>query len=141
MREEEKGSATRERTGAAFLARTDEHETVVLEDESRELKTSDHSERVDVRHILVGEDGVVLRGDVVGQVVVEDESKQPVEERKIHLLVNLGEDGLHHDVRLSVGGLPDVSLRKTKDSQSRLDALTVRMEVKLTKLLIPWAIL
>jgi hypothetical protein len=42
-----------------------EDETVVLEDEGRELKSSDHSEGVDVRHVLVGEDDVVLARTVI----------------------------------------------------------------------------
>jgi len=37
-----------------------------LEDERRELKTSNHSVTVDVRHILVGKNDVVLGGTVIG---------------------------------------------------------------------------
>ena len=39
---------------------------------------------------LVGQDSVVLRRDIVREVVVEDETQQTVEERKINLLVDLG---------------------------------------------------
>jgi hypothetical protein len=42
-----------------------EDETVVLEDERRELETTNHAERIDVRHVLVGKDRVVLGGDVI----------------------------------------------------------------------------
>lgn len=88
--------------------RTHEHESVVLEDKGRELEAADHAKGVDVRHVLVGEDRVVLGGDVVGQVVVEDEPQEPIEQRQVHLFVDLGEDRLHHDVGLAVGRLPDV---------------------------------
>ena len=77
-----------------------------------------------MRHVLVGEDGVVLRRDVIGQVVVENESKKPVEEREIHLLVDLGEDGLHHDVGLSIGSLPNVGLWNERRDESK----SVRVE-------------
>ena len=61
-----------------------------------------------MRHILVGEDGVVLRSDVVRQVVVQDETEKTVEEGEIDLLVDLGQDSLHHDVALALARLPDV---------------------------------
>lgn len=85
-----------------------EDESVVLEDERRELETSDHSKVVDMRHILVRQDRVVLGRNVVGQVVVEDESKQSVEERDVNLLVDLRQDRFHHDVGLTVARLPDI---------------------------------
>jgi len=81
-----------------------------------------------VRHILVGEDGVVLRGDVIGQVVVENESKKPVEESEIHLLVDFGENGLHHNVGLSVGSLPNVGLRIEKRKESKSVAAEGRLD-------------
>ena len=49
-------------------------------------------------HVLVVDDDVVLGRHVVGDVVVEDEAEQPVEQREVHLLVHLGELRLHaHD--------------------------------------------
>ena len=51
---------------------------------------------------------VVLRGDIVRQVVVHDEANQTVEERQVNLLVHLRQDGFHHDVALSFTGLPNV---------------------------------
>jgi hypothetical protein len=47
-----------------------EHETIVLEDEGRKLKSTNHTVRICMRHVLVREDSVVLRGDVIGQIVV-----------------------------------------------------------------------
>ena len=59
-------------------------------------------------HTLVGQDDVVLRRDVVRQVVVENEAQQAVEQCQVDLLVYLGQNGLHHDVALALAGLPDV---------------------------------
>lgn len=61
-----------------------------------------------MRHILVREHDVVLRGDVVREIVVEDQSKQSVEQCQIHLLVDLREDRLHENVALPVVSLPNV---------------------------------
>ena len=51
---------------------------------------------------------VVLRSDVVRQVVVEDETKKTIEQSQIDLLVHLREDGLHHYIALSLARLPNV---------------------------------
>src|SRR6266567_2080456 len=85
-----------------------EHQTIVLEDEGRKLKSTNHTVRICMRHVLVREDSVVLRGDVIGQIVVQNETKQSVEQGQIDLLVNLREYGLHHNVTFSFTCLPDV---------------------------------
>lgn len=102
-----------------------EDEAIVLEDESGELKTTDEAISVGVRHVykelvspcnesdpnvltFVREDRVVLRRDVVHQVVVKDETEEAVEKGEVNLLVHAREGGLHHDVALAVGSLPDV---------------------------------
>jgi len=82
-------------------------ETIVLDDEGRELETSNQSIRVDVVHVLVVEHDVVLGRHVVSNVMIDDESQQSIEKSEIHLLVDLLELGLHDDDAFSVGSLPD----------------------------------
>src|SRR5258708_11819874 len=84
------------------------HKTIILEDEGRKLETTNHTVRICMRHVLVSEDSVVFRGDVIGQIVVQNETKQSVEQSQIDLLVNLGVYGLHHNVTFSFACLPDV---------------------------------
>ena len=64
-------------------------QTVILKDEGRELQTSNHAIAVGVVHVLVVELHVVLGGDVIGEVVVHDQAKEPVQERQVNLLVHL----------------------------------------------------
>jgi hypothetical protein len=52
--------------------------TVVLEDKGRELKTTNETERIRVRHILVGQHHVILCSDVIRQVVIENEMKETI---------------------------------------------------------------
>lgn len=56
---------------------------------------------------LIPDGRVVLRCDVVRQVVVEDEAKKTVEEGEIDLLVNIGPDSFRHDVVLGLTRLAD----------------------------------
>ncbi len=58
--------------------------------------------------VLVCEDSVVLRSDVIGQIVVQNETKQLVKQRQINLLVSLREDGFRHNIIFSFTCLPDV---------------------------------
>ena len=52
--------------------------TVVLEDKGRELKTTNETERIRVCHILVSQHRVILRSDVIRQVVIENETKETI---------------------------------------------------------------
>ena len=75
-----------------------EHQAVVLHHEGGELQPAHDAVRVGVVHVLEGDVDVVLGRHVVGDVVVEDEAEQAVEQREVHLLVHLGELRLHaHD--------------------------------------------
>ncbi|KAI3486863.1 hypothetical protein L1887_49501 [Cichorium endivia] len=84
------------------------HETVVLEYERAELQAADQAVRVDVRHVLEHDGNVVLGGDVVGQIVVHDESQQAIEQREVDLFKHLAERRLHEHVALALGSVPDV---------------------------------
>ena len=83
-----------------------EHQAVVLHDERRELQAANEAVRVGVVHVLVVDDDVVLGRHVVGNVVVENETQQAVEEREVHLVVQLLEAALEHHDALAVRGLP-----------------------------------
>ena len=83
-------------------------EAVVLDDKGGELEAANDAVRVGVVHVLVVDDHVVLGRHVVGNVVVDDEAQQPVEERQVDLLVELLEPALHHDIALAVTGLPNI---------------------------------
>ena len=50
---------------------------------------------------LVVDDDVVLGGHIIGDVMIHDESQQPIEQGQIYLLVELLELCLEHDVTLS----------------------------------------
>jgi len=62
-----------------------------------------------MRHVLVRKGRVVLGRDVIRQVVVHDQSQQPIEQGQVDLLVDLGQDGLHHDDTFALTRLPDVA--------------------------------
>lgn len=62
-----------------------QHETVVLDNEGRELEAADEAIGVGVRHILVGNHHIVLGRHVVRDVVVQDQTQQPVQQRQVHL--------------------------------------------------------
>ena len=53
--------------------------------------------------------GVVLGCDVICQIVVQNETKQAIEQRQIDLLVDLRKHGLHQNVAFAFAGLPNVS--------------------------------
>lgn len=53
--------------------------------------------------------GVVLCGNIIGQIMIEDESEQTIEQSQIDLLVNLRQHGFHQDIALSFAGFPNVS--------------------------------
>ena len=71
------------------------NQTVVLSDETGELKTSDQTIGVGVRHVLERDDHVVLGGHVVSQVVVNNQSEQLVQECEIDLVVEFFKLSLH----------------------------------------------
>ena len=52
-----------------------EHETVILEDKGRKLESANHTIRIRMRHVLVSKNSIVLRSDVIGQIVVQNETK------------------------------------------------------------------
>lgn len=57
---------------------------------------------------FVVDDDVVLGCHVISNVVVNDETQQPVEQSQIDLLVHLLVARLQHDVALSLSSLPHV---------------------------------
>lgn len=59
-------------------------------------------------HVFESQGGVILRRDVVRQVVIEDEAEKSIEEGEIDLLVHPREDGLHHHDTLAITCLPYV---------------------------------
>ena len=62
-----------------------EHQPVELHHEGGELQAADDAVRVGVVHVLEGDVDVVLGRHVVGDVVVEDQAQQAVEERQVDL--------------------------------------------------------
>jgi len=82
-------------------------ETIVLENERGKLQSADETVRVRVGHVLVGQHSVVLSRDIVGQVAVQDESEETLQEGGIHLLVDLRELRLHQDDTFALGCLLD----------------------------------
>ena len=59
-------------------------------------------------HTLVRQHRIVLRRDIVSQVVVQNQTQQTIEQREIDLLVHLRENRLHEHVALALARLPDV---------------------------------
>lgn len=57
---------------------------------------------------LVVDDHIVLGCHVISDVVVNNKTKQPIEQGQIDLLIHLLIAGLQHDVALSLGSLPNV---------------------------------
>ena len=95
-----------------------EHEAVVLHHEGGELQPAHDAVAVGVVHVLEGDVDVVLGRHVVGDVVVEDEAQQPVEQRQVDLLVHLGELRLDAHDAVAVGRVPDVG--QVVDAQAPL---------------------
>mmetsp|Transcript_10204 Transcript_10204/g.41240 ORF Transcript_10204/g.41240 Transcript_10204/m.41240 type:complete len:678 (+) Transcript_10204:3871-5904(+) len=85
-----------------------QHESVVLGHKRRKLQAADEAVGVGVGHVLVRDDHVVLRRDVICDVVVDDEAEQAVEHGEVNLLEHLLEFGLEHDDALAVVGVPHV---------------------------------
>ena len=52
--------------------------------------------------------GVVLRGNIISQIMIEDQTEQTIKQCQIDLLVNLRQHGFHQDIALSVTGFPNV---------------------------------
>ena len=84
------------------------HQTIVLEHETRELQATNQPIAVGMVHVLIAQLDVVLGGYVVGQVMVHDQTKQSVQQSKIDLLVDLGQFSLDHHVGFALGSLPNV---------------------------------
>ena len=59
-------------------------------------------------HVLIVDHHVVLSSHVISNVVIHDETEESVKQGQIYLLVELLECALHHDVTLTITGLPDV---------------------------------
>ena len=85
---------------------------VVLDDKGGELQAANDAVAVGVVHILVVDDDVVFGGHVVGNVVVDNQSQQPVEQGQVDLFVELFKVALHHDVALAVARLPNILISK-----------------------------
>ena len=62
-------------------------------------------------HVLVVDDHVVLGRHVIGNVVIDDETQQTIEQRQIDLFVQLLETRLEHHVTFTIRSLPHI-LRK-----------------------------
>ena len=59
-------------------------------------------------HVLHADDHVVLGSHVVGDVVVDDEPEEAVEEGQVDLVPQPVHVALHHHVTLAVRRLPDI---------------------------------
>lgn len=60
-------------------------------------------------HVLVCKHSVVLGSDIIGQVVIENQPKQTIEEGQIDLLIDLREHRLHQNIAFAVICLPNIS--------------------------------
>ena len=89
-----------------------EHQAKVLGDERGELQAADDAVRVGVVHVLVVDDHVVLGRHVIGNVVVDDEAQQSIQQRQVDLFVELLELGLKHHVALAISRLPHILAHK-----------------------------
>ena len=49
--------------------------TVVLEDKGRELRSMKETERIRVRHMVVGQHRIILPSDIIRQDVIENETE------------------------------------------------------------------
>jgi hypothetical protein len=84
----------------------DDH-CVELENEGGELQAHQKAVVVGVVHIFEVDDHVVLCGHVICNVVVDNQSKQPVQQSQIDFLVYLVKPRLHQHQRLVFAGLPN----------------------------------
>ena len=84
------------------------YQSIVLHNERSKLEATHDSVGISMVHVLVVHNYVVLGSHVVGDVVIDDESEQPVEQGEIDLLVKLLEVALHHHIALSVCCFPHI---------------------------------
>ena len=96
-----------------------EDEAKVLSHEGSELQTADDSVRVGVVHVLVVDDHVVLGRHVIGNVVIDDETQQTIEQRQIDLFVQLLETRLEHHVTFTIRSLPHILRKKIKTLKTK----------------------
>lgn len=85
-----------------------QHKAVVLRDERRELKTPNDAVAVRVIHVFVSNHDVVLRGHVIGDIVIDNQPQQSIEKRQINLLVQLLELRLQQNVAFAFRHLPNI---------------------------------
>lgn len=85
-----------------------QHQSIVLCDEGGELQATQDTIGVGVVHVLVGDDHVVLGCHVVSNVVVHDQTQQPVHQSQVNLLVHLVELALQQDIALALVEFPDL---------------------------------
>ena len=81
---------------------------MICEDFQRETDEKRQSRRQTTPHLVVNDD-VVLGRDVIGDVVVDDESEQSVKQIQVDLLVHLLECRLQHHIALALARLPHVT--------------------------------
>ena len=80
-----------------------ENEPVILNDERSELSTTNHSVGVDVLHVFLVENDVVLRG-----LMIDDQTKQTIEQRSIDFFVEFFKISFQHHVALAFAGAPNL---------------------------------
>mmetsp|Transcript_29770 Transcript_29770/g.62395 ORF Transcript_29770/g.62395 Transcript_29770/m.62395 type:complete len:277 (-) Transcript_29770:3144-3974(-) len=82
------------------------NQTVILKDEGSKLQATDQAVAVQMIHVLVIEQDIVLCGHVLRNVVIDNQPKEAIQQRKIHLLVHLLKLSFHHHIGLPAGRVP-----------------------------------
>ena len=83
-------------------------QSVVLEGKRGELQATDKAIGVGMHHVFERKHDVVFGRHVVGNVVVDDQTEQTIEQREIHLLVDTFEGCLQQDDALATIGAPHI---------------------------------
>ena len=56
----------------------------------------------------LSQDAVVLCSDIIGQVVVQDEAQEAIQQRQINFLIDFGEHSFHHHDAFALACFPNI---------------------------------
>jgi hypothetical protein len=85
-----------------------QHQSIVLDHKRRHLETTNDAITVCVVHVFVVDDNVIFGRHVIGNVVIDNQTQQSVEQRQIDLFVEFLEARFEQNVAFTFVDIPDV---------------------------------
>lgn len=85
-----------------------QHQAIVLRYKRRKLQTPNDTITVGMIHVFVVNHHVVLGSHVIGNVVINDQTQQTIQQRQIDLFVEFFEFRLQQDIAFPLADIPYV---------------------------------